>query len=1072
MTSLKHPSLVRPPRIRPGLWTVLSLLWALAIGLGCQGDDDGEVTGPEPGSCLRDTDCEDPTHYCQLKELSGSCQPGCRLEAGSCGEGMRCNEQHLCVEVFRPCQETGCEDRFCSAAGGVCYCDEATGRCLPGCADDAACPLPCTACDLETHQCVDARGCSQDADCPDGTYCDPTVDCGACLAGCRSYQDCPEATPFCVAHSCRNCPDCPVRCEAIPYGDATRCPADRFCNEENACELPCASDEACRRSLGAGFVCCGPGDACPLPRCIRTCLDADGYRCPATLPGEPARYCGEDGHCHDGCLGDAQCVLPERCLGGRCREGCRRDRECTESYTYCNLDVFQCLPGCSASWPCPPLQSCTERTCQPFTCGSDEDCPEPPEPYPGSYCDLGTQTCQVGCRDSSDCADANSVCDEQHICVTACRTDADCPRDRVCRIDDGLCEPGCQDDAHEPDGSPRVARRIELREGQFLDEALVLCSGDEDWSELSPDPTRSFEAYLRFDPTLGDLRLELLAGAGPDLLATAEVLTPGELLVQVASVAEVDPLLVRVLASDLEPLRGIAYALEIVQTAAITCEPDAAELPAPNDTPESARVLTDPGQYALRLCPGDADWFVLDLEEGDSLRARVSTDEDPAFRFELLASGATGLERVLLGEACDDSPGDLCIDVPFVLMTGRYYLAIPASPEVALLGAAYQLHLDLVRVHPPCADDAFEDDDGPLQAGELQDGDSHAGLRLCPDDEDWWQIELQQGDTLRLDLARDPAGDPLALEVRRGDTLVVTAPLDEAMEHLELPDLPAGSYLLRIFSPVPGGQASYDLWVSVRLESCPVDRLEPDDQPDEATPTECSALVDERVVCDGDVDYYQVQLPSLGELIARVQARSPGALDVVLLDRQGTVLAESGGPLEGVTTARRRGLPPGTYLVRVSALDGIPTRYTLQLECVPEALPCAPDALEPNNTIDRATTLELPRSGDPEAPATLELADLRICDAEDKDWFRFLTRPGDRLEILCQFFQFQGDLALELICDEGDGRKTLVATSDGQDNGEHLIFDVTTQPLCFLRVLGVPVLATGTAYSLTFLRPD
>jgi hypothetical protein len=54
-----------------------------------------------------------------------------------------------------------------------------------------------------------------------------------------------------------------------------------------------------------------------------------------------------------------------------------------------------------------------------------------------------------------------------------------------------------------------------------------------------------------------------------------------------------------------------------------------------------------------------------------------------------------------------------------------------------------------------CSDDAFEDDDGPGSAHLVASGDTLDLRSICPDDEDWYAINLNAGETINVDVLFD-----------------------------------------------------------------------------------------------------------------------------------------------------------------------------------------------------------------------------------------------------------------------------------------------------------------------------
>jgi hypothetical protein len=177
----------------------------------------------------------------------------------------------------------------------------------------------------------------------------------------------------------------------------------------------------------------------------------------------------------------------------------------------------------------------------------------------------------------------------------------------------------------------------------------------------------------------------------------------------------------------------------------------------PNDSPDRPTLL-EPGMYSgLLLCPGDGDWFAIDLHKDDRLTAVVqaaSGDFDLAIHSpdrKLLATsfGQGGAERV----------GDLR-----ATFRGRYYLHV-----FGFQGSQGEYTLELARETRSCDDSAPLDaadaaGSSPLPASETQ----VAGTR-----EPFYYVTLGPGETLRASLSFDPAGGDFDLGLYRRDGILL-----------------------------------------------------------------------------------------------------------------------------------------------------------------------------------------------------------------------------------------------------------------------------------------------------------
>lgn len=178
---------------------------------------------------------------------------------------------------------------------GLTYCDEATRKCLPGCAFNPQCEAG-EYCDTATHTCACTTGFN---------LCN-----GTCT---------PESSPTACGASC-------TVCQAPANGEA-------FC-ADGECDFEC---------LGAYFRC---GDQCfhyeePV------CLNDDNPNCEACPLGPHATnvYCGWNGS-QDDC--QAECEDGYEACGGECKlpewSDCTKDSDCCVAHGYVCYQNSFCGP--------------------------------------------------------------------------------------------------------------------------------------------------------------------------------------------------------------------------------------------------------------------------------------------------------------------------------------------------------------------------------------------------------------------------------------------------------------------------------------------------------------------------------------------------------------------------------------------------------------------------------------------------------------------------------------------------------------------------------------------------------
>jgi len=181
-------------------------------------------------------------------------------------------------------------------------------------------------------------GCTSDAECNDGLYCNGTESCvsGTCQSSgdpCGAGTTCNEATDACD-------------------GTVTSC-GDGFCGTGEDCNT-CPAD--CRAKLNgnpANRYCCD-GD---LADCGNTACNADGWVC-----GGGDGICTSDAECNDGLY----CTGTESCVNGACQSSgdpCGTGTNCDENTT-------SCVPvSCGANKAsCSSNADCCSNSCRNGTC--------------------------------------------------------------------------------------------------------------------------------------------------------------------------------------------------------------------------------------------------------------------------------------------------------------------------------------------------------------------------------------------------------------------------------------------------------------------------------------------------------------------------------------------------------------------------------------------------------------------------------------------------------------------------------------------------------------------------------
>ncbi|NUN14700.1 MAG: VWA domain-containing protein [Myxococcales bacterium] len=396
----------------------------------------------------------------------------------------------------------------------------------------------------------------------------------------------------------------------------------------------------------------------------------------------------------------------------------------------------------------------------------------------------------------------------------------------------------------------------------------------------------------------------------------------------------------------------------------------------------------------LTLCPDDEEWFGVALAPGDRLEAELLLSSDdkegkkpaPVELSLLSPDGTTTLLRSI-----DTDPSETTIAFGMVPAQAGYFLRVRGIDD-----EEHAVALE-VRIRPPCSarEDDLEDNDTVSAAVPLPEGKAE-GLRICPDDPDWFSVGLGEGESLVVYAsARGNYAAGFGLQIYDGyGRMLSTAAIHQDSRVAVVLEPGVGDYFVRV-EGTQETEAPYDIALKV-LPPCPVgnDALEPNDTPETAKtldqlaqaqpgPTPGGTGVIPAIpgqpgmpgqplpgvpgpaappvpmgtggeppkpqtallrICAGDVDYVRVALQGEEKKVATILFdHSKGDLDLDLLNADGSeVIQESKTstaekPVEAV--ALDGGQDGREFLLRVQGHGEAENFYVLQLVTPPPPNP-------------------------------------------------------------------------------------------------------------------------------------
>ncbi len=834
------------------------------------GTPDGGAEDAGRSTCVDDTECAD-TQYCAIPDgdLLGQCRTGCRPDVpDSCPERFLCGEDRRCARDPRCAADDECEPGEYCGADGACLegcrvleidlcpftaddreqrCNPATRQCEPlvaCCGANDACTLePPSACRdvaLGADRCVNPNPCegrcAGDADCPEDRYCD--ADTGRCARGCRETPgrcvdsfcdlDTRELAP-CPCGQDDDCDDasfCDVRVGACVIGcrrEPDNCPEGTLCTDARQCGEGCVDDDQCVNRNGAGWYC-------------------------------------QDAACRAPCSRDDECGVDEVCSrAGRCVAGCRDDdlEENDGQGTAAALDFAR------------------RNT---FESGALRVCPEDADWWRFATAGPGW-TIRATVEFQHDRGDLDARLHGPEGALAAGQTADD---DEFIEVRDAaggdwflevfgrgvdrndytfaieLIPPGgCTPDAEDPgDEAPDAATPLSVAGARGIAAVRdrAACEGDVDWYRFDLGDRDGLRVRLTMLGNGADADSELdfaLYGPGAPGDDAAPVFVPnaqgggvnGPRWIEFA----IDRANVQIAAgawylrvAPVAPGQRGAYELDVeFDRFRALCGADPEE---PNDAEGQALDLMArddfvrgafDGGIELRpevdleltdrwLCPGDEDWFRLELAPGDDLIASVARAEaDPAGDVivevrdaggAVVASGRNA--RPLNAAVLEGAAG------------GAYFVRVSAAG--ADTQTNYTLRLNRGAAPPACLADALEPNAGRGAARPVEPGNT-ADLTLCGNegDVDWYAVTLDAVSDLRVRIRFEHAQANLDLDVFRGDEVEAINANDPAGhsltddETVDLPDRLPDTYFVRV-GALNAGAARYSLEVIVtpRIFAC------------------------------------------------------------------------------------------------------------------------------------------------------------------------------------------------------------------------------------------------------------
>lgn len=1036
----------------------LVITFALAVLNGCS--DDSSNPGPD---CTTRADCAEG----QRCDSSGRCTS----EPLACQASSECDYGDYCVA--NACADATCtQDSDCTEA--VCF----NGLCRAGCIDDESCsdgqtcdPLTriCTSSGCTTGTCAQFQSCEAQDSGP--SQCEYNGDCNndaVCAAYAQQVGDgndyiCSVAQQRCVVKpECGSDNDCVNGEICEPRTSDNRRVCRRGCRENT----DCGSGEVCAIEQGSVCIdgcdnsddCTGENQVCSNLVCVDTCVQRSdctninlGYVC----TGNP-RIC-------QGCSDSSQCPSSQFC---DFTQGNSEDEANNPSVGLC-VDLPPTCPA-DAYGNNVTLDSAFEVTSYPFAPMGDERplfCRERSggewfkiNAGIGDVIDIqldynfsGNLDLALRASDGRELAVSDRPPAEDHgqerirygsglggifyVQVRGTIIDANAPYD----LSISVAPAGpCVDDSFEPNND--LSGAVVLQPATDNTD-LEVCGDDPDFYILEASANQVVRIRAAAPPRLGDVDILLHDSTGA-IIAQAMTSAEVEEILYTTENAEDLTLEVRMATG----VGNATYSVEWTQFDNVCT--DMFEL---NNACGEAS-LVGAGTYTdLAVC-ADADYYAFDLFPLQTLTVKAIYDPTTAAGdLDITLFGPNDCATFLQGETRETIPNSTMVAETLTYQApigGRFNVL---ASLFAGINVPYSLEVD-IQDGPPCVDDANEPSDDPTNAYAISGADAKlgtdniiTGAKVCDSNQDFYAIDLTEGDTIKWEVKFSNAqGNLDAYLLGPTNSVIASSTTNNDIETVTytVGTGEAGTYYLRVQGKDP---ARTDYWVLTYVNGVgPADPACPDNYENNDTAAAAEPVTSGSyglLVCGSPVDddWFEADLLA-GERINidLTFSHAQGNVDIILYDNTSTSssVAEgrSGTDNESVSYTSARDQTVKWRVFTPTTKPAVP--YGMNVNITPAGT-CVDDAYEANETSGAAKQLPIPGL----------YASLNKCE-DNVDWFKFDGVAGRKYEVFANFVNRLADLDVTIY----DSTLTEVAAGRSTTDDEDVIFTAASAGVYFIKV--------------------
>ncbi|MFP4599090.1 MAG: hypothetical protein ACLFVJ_12605 [Persicimonas sp.] len=600
--------------------------------------------------------------------------------------------------------------------------------------------------------------------------------------------------------------------------------------------------------------------------------------------------------------------------------------------------------------------------------------------------------------------------------------------------------PACEDDTYDENGSnDAYDEAVVLQPGEVIDNgpqsALIdmkICDYNQDWYQITVADGEMLEWELRHDAADGELDATLYDDNGSNEIDTID----DQGIVSVTNDTGGDETYwLKVEGADGRPVRN-SYRLLTYVDGDGTTDADCPDIFEDNDTSGEAVEITPGTESGLLSCSGDDDWYKTSVQAGETITVTTTDDADGNVDLHLYEDSDLSSYHMRSSSSSDTE------ELTYTSARDQFIYYRVSTASSGTPDTTYELDV-ATTAGPACDEDEFAGNVDSDNAQAVEAPGLYGRLMKCEDTEDWFEVDLNDGELFEAYINYDDALAGLEVAIYSANDLAdLSSPTASGSTSAEVTPSADGTYYVRVHSPTRA-RVGYDLLLYRDLDDSgdieldgsegPADRVCPDQFENNDSAGEAAELTagsyDDLFLCSGtpvnDDDYYSVYVPAGATLTADVFfSHDDGNIDLEIQGNGTTETSDSQTDDEQAVLTNSSSVGE-SFIVKVHGVGSFQTDYTMDL-ALSFAGSCTDDQFDPNENDDPASISE-------------GAYDLTLCE-DTEDWFEFTLADGEQATINMELRHRLGDIDMALYDSNGNE----VASSETTDNLENIEYTNST----------------------------